>query len=272
MLKRAHGSGRSSFLAGTFLSIDSAVTQIAKANAAIHQGLWLGLLDRAALQQVTAAAYASSPTYADTRHNLSGLEDWERRAVDRYFGGCRSVLVGGAGGGREVVALSRRGIRADAFDPSPNLMRSCVELLKVEGIRAEAVVSPPDQVPQSFGVYDGLIVGWVAYTHIVGRDARIEFLRQFRRHVRSGGPILLSFWFREGEERQLRWIRGIARSLRRLRRSRDPVEMGDVLVRFFAHRFTEDEIRRELEAAGFRVEYFATDHCAHAVGIAEAVR
>jgi hypothetical protein len=181
-----------------FLRIDRRVKQLLRAINATHQGLWLGLLDRTSLHRVTAAVYESMLSYRQTEYNLSGLTPWETAAVEKFFGDCRSVLVGGAGGGREIIALSRRNFHVAGFEPSAGLLESCLELLAQRGIRAEVVSSAPDEVPGSFGNYDGAIIGWSAYLHIQGRQTRIEFLKQFRNHLRVGGPILLSFWSRYG--------------------------------------------------------------------------
>jgi SAM-dependent methyltransferase len=216
-------------LAEIFLVVDRRVKQLLRGIAAIPQGLWLGLLDRASLHCVTEATYCSMASYQRQSYNLSGLTNWESAVVERFFGDCRCILVGGAGGGREIIALSQRNFQVAAFDPSPVLVQSCIELLAEQRIQAEVIVSAPDEVPESLGIYDGLIVGWGAYLHIQGRHARVEFLKQFRRHVHLGGPILLSFWARESEARGFRWTYAVARCVRRLRRSREPVEPGDSL-------------------------------------------
>jgi hypothetical protein len=44
------------------------------------------------------------------------------------------------------------------------------------------------------------------------------------------------------------------------------------MYRFSAHRFTEDEVRCELEEAGFRMAFFSKEDYAHAVGLAVEMR
>src|SRR5687768_11996115 len=77
---------------------------------AVFVGTWLGLLDRRALQAADELYYRRVRMYHNDGYNLSGLFAWEADAFDRYFQGCRSLLVTSAGGGREVVALERRGL------------------------------------------------------------------------------------------------------------------------------------------------------------------
>jgi hypothetical protein len=55
-----------------------------------------------------------------------------------------------------------------------------------------------------------------------------------------------------------RWIYATARAVRVARRSRAPLELGDTLPDYFAHRFTRVEIQVEAAAAaGLSVEHLA---------------
>jgi hypothetical protein len=225
---------------------------------AVHQGLWLGLLDGAALQAATARFYSASDRYKGSYHNRAGLLSWEAALVDRHFRDCRTVLVGAAGGGREVVALARRGITVDAFDCSPFLIAAAERVLADEGLPARVQLAPPDWLPDSLGTYDGVLLGWGSYSHVVGRLARVRLLRGLAGHLRAGGPFLFSFQTRPGDpsaQRVYRWIYATARAVRTARRSRASLELGDTLPHYFAHRFTRAEVEAEAALAGLAVEH-----------------
>jgi hypothetical protein len=49
------------------------------------------------------------------------------------------------------------------------------------------------------------------------------------------------------------WIHQIANAIRKLRRSAEAIELGDDLLNCFSHRFDQNELRSELEEAGFKV-------------------
>lgn len=249
-----------------FLTCDRWLKRFVTGLQAIHRGFWLGVLDREALHHVAERDYSARKMYRTSYHNLSGLFPWEETVISRFFGECHSVLLGAAGGGREIIALSRRGIQVDAFESCQELVEVSRHLLAVEGIGARVTISPPDRVPDGFGRYGGLIIGWGGYTHILGREARVRFLAELRRHVRPGGPILLSFLTRKPESLQHRLIFAIARFIRVLRRSRETVEPGDALFYAYLHFFTKDEIRQELEDSGYHLEYYSEDGYGHAVG------
>ena len=237
----------------------------------VHQGIWLGVSDRDALHDMTERHYASSGEYADPGYNTAGLRAWELLVIDRFFGTCRSVLVGAAGAGREVIVLARRGIQVDAFECCPALVEASRGVLARESVAARIGQAAPDEVPENLGTYDGAILGWGGYTHVQGRAARVRLLRELRGHVRPGGPLMLSCIPRRAgpsAEHAYRLLLAIARGLRRLRRSREPIELGDTLPDAFVHRFSREEIRQELEATGFRLAYYAEEEYGVAVGMA----
>lgn len=224
---------------------------------ATHQALWLGVLDADEWQELTDSYYQSSGNgsksvdYHSEAFNLRGFFVWEREAVDAHFGDCKSILIGSAGGGREVVAAARRGLKVDAFECNPELLESCRSFLAAHDVAANVVAAKPNEVPEALATYDSAILGWGAYIHMVGRERRIGFLKALHRHVNPGGPLLLSFFvYRSSRPRQLTYR--LARAIRTMRRAA-PVERGDSLSSTFDHRFTQDEIRQELAAAGFEV-------------------
>ena len=72
--------------------------------------------------------------YSEDEFNLSGFFHWENEVIDRFFCECKNVLVGAAGGGREIIALARKGIIADAFECNNTLAVPCKDLLERHGI------------------------------------------------------------------------------------------------------------------------------------------
>jgi SAM-dependent methyltransferase len=235
---------------------------------AVHTGFWLGLLDRQALQGLTTRQYEDDDSYAEENYNLSGLHHWETSVVEQYFSGCRTLLIGAAGAGREIIALSRRGFQADGFDCSPRFLERARSLCEAQGVAANLFLAAPGEAPEEAGVYDGLILGWGGYIHIPGRERRVRFLREFRKHVKAGGPLLVSVISR-GESGRVKISFAVARLVRALSLSREPVALGDTLSGlWFQLEFSEAETRDELGQAGFRMEYFSGRFGGCAVGIA----
>lgn len=233
---------------------------------AAFQGLRLGMLDRAGINAATAAFYARSTVrYYDDAYNGSGLFAWEQTALERYFTAAKTLILGSAGAGRELLALSARGFVVSAFECSPLLAEEARRRLTGAGITTPLVAAAPDDVPV-LGSFDGAILGWGAYTHVAGRAARVAFLRRLRAQIIAGGPILLSFRARRGDSRSRRLIATVGTALRRLRGRAEPVEIGDTLSGSFCHYATRREVERELGQAGFSLEFYSDEPYGHAVG------
>ena len=128
---------------------------------------------------------------------------------------------------------------------------------------------PPDRCADTGKTYDGLIVGWGAYTHISGSRQRIAFLKEMRRHVGKGDPLLLSFWARSQiRASDLKVTMVVANMIRSLFR-RERVELGDMLSNLgYAHFFTREEISSELRKGGFEMVEYPGQGVHNAVGVA----
>ena len=59
------------------------VGRVAAALYAVHEGIWLGVLDRGLLNDLTQRHYETYRLYGTRDYNLSGLRSWERSVVDR---------------------------------------------------------------------------------------------------------------------------------------------------------------------------------------------
>jgi SAM-dependent methyltransferase len=233
----------------------------------IMSGVGLGVLSREHLHAISERAYAGIDTYQADDYNRGGLSPWEERAVESYFGACTRVLVAAAGGGREVLALRRRGLKVDGFEAHPALVAYANELLKREGHGDSIRPAPWDACPEYEDTYDGAIIGWGAYMHIRGRDRRVALLDQLRDRLETGSPLLLSFL---GVERFSRWMRlaaAIGSALAVVTR-RERVELGDWMEPDYKHYFTREQLRRELADGGFEMAEFSSGPLGSAVGIA----
>ena len=243
------------------------VDDVAGALYTFHGAIWLGLMRQAEVNEVTVRDYSAGSNQASERdevYNRCGLNAWESAALADHFAACSSVIVAGAGGGREVLSLARRRVRVDGFDCNPLLVDLAAKILRDEASSAAVLLSESDEVPPRLGVYDGGIVGFGVYAHLRGRANRIRFLRQMSEHLTPGAPILLSFATR-GESRRDRLAAAVSRAIQRLRGAAPDVEVGDTLAEVFNHRFTETEIVEELGEAGFQLVAFRPYPYPHAI-------
>jgi hypothetical protein len=229
-------------------------------------GFWLGVLSREDVNSITEVSYEKIQEYRTEEYNRRGLFDWERKAIDTYFSTCRSILVAGTGGGREVLALRRLGIAADGFESHPGFVHFANELLEKEGLLPDVLQAPWDGSPAYDKLYDGVVVGWGVYMHIRGKNQRVRFLKSMRERMPSGAPILISFSAAPGQERALRLTAVIGNLVRRVARG-ERVEKGESLSPYFIRYFSHEELVEELGEAGFRLVFDDLREHPHAVGV-----
>jgi hypothetical protein len=141
----------------------------------------------------------------DDRGARQGLFDWEREAIARTFPPAPArVLVGGAGGGREALALARMGYRVVAFDPARPLVEA-MAAAHVDGPAVEALAGRYEDLPHLATVgspprpvdlgarpaFDAAVAGWGSLSHLRSDERRTATLR--RLGELTAGPILVSY-------------------------------------------------------------------------------
>lgn len=243
---------------------------VARAVMSVHacfDGIWLGLLSADELRAIDEAYYNQEDMYVGEEYNRRGLWAWERESLEQFFAGRKRLLVAGAGGGREVLALRELGYDAIGFECNARLVDFANNLLSAQGVGGEVLPAARDEVPLGLGRYDGIIVGWGAYMLIMGREARIDFLRSLRQYVSDDGPILMSF-FTRSEDRLFFRVNAAIANLLRAALGRQRLEVGDALSPNYVHCFTEREVSGELAEAGFELVSYETRDYGRAVGIA----
>ena len=272
---RAGGPLNANWALRGYVRSSRARNQLVERLDAALEGFWLGLLDPEVLGSLDEAFYQQfaeqvgdgRATYGEDEHNLRGLFGWEVAALEAHFPPAGRVIVTGAGGGREVVALRNRGLDAIGYEPNAELVAAGRDLLSREGLPQALHPMGRDAFPADAPSCEAVIVGWASYMHVVGRARRVSFLRAARTRLPGGAPILLSFFLREPDSWRFDAVARVAGAVGRLR-GREPVELGDRLEGHYRHHFVEEEVRRELEDGGFRMVEFAPKPYAHAVGLA----
>ena len=210
-----------------------------------------------------AIAYAHEKTYRpDSTLFRSRLFDWETAAIDEFFPSLPArVLIGGAGGGREALALAEKGYSVVAFDPAEGLVNALREQVGGGGqVRAyygsyatlPSLVDPAGRAPVDLAgqaPFDASILGWASFSHLRNDAERVETLHRFSQLTK--GPILVSYYppLPPGERRQPRsalerWIRG-----RMARRGHSVFSIDIGYYRLLAH----DEMAALVATTGLRV-------------------
>lgn len=229
-------------------------------------GFWLGVLPKNILHLADQDYYNTTRMYSDLTYNQQGLWPWESYAIETYFQSCQSLLLIGAGGGREVYALAKLGYHVDGYECHPGLVEFANQLLTSASFSSRVQWLERDSVPQTDQQYQGAIVGWSAYMLIQGRENRIRFLKQLRILLPINAPILISFYHHPNKDYfHFKVVVKVGNLFRRLFRQ-DLLEIGDDLAPEFVHYFNQAEIEQELKEAGFHLAFYGSQDYGHAVG------
>lgn len=155
------------------------------------------------LRLLNDLVYGRDRTYQPRSASFrSRLFPWEEAVLrDAMPAAPARVLVGGAGGGREVLALMERGYRVVAFEPSLRLARAlqvAAPAIQVfEGAYEDLpmlrrVADPGPLVDlRSLERFDCAIFGWGSFSHLLSHEARVSALTQVA--SLTDGPLLVSF-------------------------------------------------------------------------------
>jgi hypothetical protein len=256
---------RTSVLPRAYLRAERRLRSLLGVVKGTFDGVWLGVMPPAQLDALDDLVYRRRARYSHEEYNRTGLWTWEQRAVDRYFTRACRVVVTAAGGGREVMALLDQGFDAVGFECNPQLVAVGRRMLAAAGHGDRLRPCGRHRWPEQAGTCDAVVVGWGSYTHISGRQRRVQFLRDAGDHLTDGGVVLLSFWTVTGPTVYLRTVARVGTAIRRLAR-RPAVECGDTLSQSYVHFFTPAAVADELAAAGFELLEFHDGEYGVAVG------
>ena len=187
-------------------------------------------------------AYGRTPEYrADRPKFRRELFRWEEEVVERWFPTPPArVLVGGAGGGRELLKLAELGYAVVGFEPSAELAHTLAQDAAAAHIEIylgryetlPAVKRLDDSSPVDLSdrpSFDAGIFGWYSYAHLRTEPQRVAAVRQMA--ALCHGPIVISFHPAKAQNRR---------------------DVFSVVVGVY-HMTDEAEIRQTAEAAGVEV-------------------
>jgi len=158
---------------------------------AVLSGLWLGIMSEKSLDLYDELHYNKSQKYTDDNYNLSGLFEWEKERIVKYFSKSKKILLLAAGGGRETVALIRMGYIVDSYECNRKLVEYGNVFLQKYTKDYIIKYLQKDSVPDLIRKYDGIIIGWGAYSHIRGSEKRIAFLKKLQPFLKKDAPLMI---------------------------------------------------------------------------------
>ena len=147
-------------------------------------------------------------TYAEeTPRRVPGFADLHRMAMlllaERAPAGAE-ILVLGAGGGLELKAFAEAqpSWRFVGVDPSAEMLALANRVLRPHEPRVQLQLGYVDDAPA--GPFDGAVC--LLVLHFLSRDERLHVLRQLRRRMRPGAPLVLAHHGRPAGGEAVRWL------------------------------------------------------------------
>jgi 2-polyprenyl-3-methyl-5-hydroxy-6-metoxy-1,4-benzoquinol methylase len=244
-----------------------AVSQLGMGLQALHDGFWLGVLTDEEHLRLTEQLYAGRTQWTHDGQNRSGLAPVEELSVRRYVPAGARILVAGAGGGREVLALSRMGYDVSGFDCNRALVDYGNRFLEREGCDVRMTIAPANHFPPPAGEVDAVIVGWGVYIHIPTRGLRLAFLTEARDCLGPHGVVVLGFCARDPQSAFYRTVAAIANTIRGVM-GRERVPIGVKLEPTLETHATPQEIAKEATESGFEVLYVEAHDRSRAILVA----
>lgn len=208
------------------LAVDRVVHSSVRLAALVRSEVLLAGADAATRHAVNAQVFSAEDTYTPGGPAFAqGLFDWERDALAHpAFPAAGRVLLGGAGGGRELVALCDAGYAVDAFEPAPGLYDALAAVASQRsGVRTFAAGYGEliDAVVHGHGPlaalratrYDAVVLGWASVTHLTD-DRELRALLAALRSLAPTAPVLLSYLGPDDDGRANGRVEALRRPLR----------------------------------------------------------
>jgi len=251
----------------------------------IRDELFLAYVDPERRDAVTQYAYARSDQYGPGGFIYEqGLFNWEKALLARpELPRQGRVLLGGAGGGRELRVLLGLGYDVCAFDPVPAHCAAC-RLLLGPGTGSQVVEAAFDDLVEAAGQrgvlascmvsFDLVWLGWGGFSHVTRPDRQAALLESLHR-VAPGAPVVLSFLAQPpaSERPPRRRVRSMLRKcLPRLGGHPAPPSVEFHPWAGFTYHFTIEEFRGLCRGAGYDIAYLTTDPYPHALLLPDQAR
>ncbi len=184
------------------------------------------------------------------------LESWEEDVIVRHKMTSGTILVLGAGVGRESIALAHRGFLVVGLDINRESLCVASQQAMAKGMRILFAQADFLAIPIGPARVDYVFMSGIMYSSIPGRQQRQAWLRSLRTSMTEHGLLVLNFLIaREIETRTHRLIHRLNLWLTRLPGANQSYQLGDTCSQnHFLHAFVdEEEIRSELRDAGATV-------------------
>jgi ubiquinone/menaquinone biosynthesis C-methylase UbiE len=185
----------------------------------------------------------------------SGFVPEERSLLERLPIRTGRMLVLGLGGGREAIPFAKMGFEVTGVDFIPEMVQNAVTNAKRHGVKIRGIVQDISTLDLPGEPFDVAWLSAAMYSCIPTSRRRIEMIRRIGHSLKEEGYFACQFHWNERRQSSKK-VALLRRLLALLTLGNLTYQDGDSLWANaeFIHAFSsEDDLRREFAAAGFRV-------------------
>ena len=183
-----------------------------------------------------------------------GLMRWEETVIDKYIDKKDSFLVLGAGGGREAIALAKRGFKIVGIDSSELMVKAAKENAASEGVKVDFQTADLYGLPFPEKSFTYCLLSCGMYSAIPTRGNRIALLSKLKNILKDNGILIIHFLFNPArKERLVKTKKFVARVFK----GNLDYKPGDELIppmHFLRHFKDKEEIASEAQEGGFSIK------------------
>lgn len=235
----------------------------------VGRGLAVASLTRAEIDRLGVSEWEAFGRDNPVEHPFS----WEANLFARGIRPGDSILVVGAGGGRDVLPLLAKGHAVTALDIAPLALRALSERASGRGLTVGIIQASIVEARLPGEAFDVVLFSWFCFSYLHGAAERRASLANSESALRPGGRILLSYPFRGDSRPEAPRAPWVVRVVSRLLGGMESEPGDDFIVSgttlrpsvFFSHPFLPRDIEDEVKALGFSVAFH--DQSASGVGV-----
>lgn len=198
---------------------------------------------------------------------------WEADLFARHIRPGDSILVVGAGSGRDVLPLLAAGHAVTALDIAPEALRALSERARSRGFTVATIHASIVDAELPREAFDVVLLSWFCFSYLHGSAERRAALARSRSTLRPAGRILLSYPFRGDSRPPVATAPWIARVIARVLGGMETEPGDDCIVSgtplrpgvFFTHPFRPRDLEDEVKSFGFPVAFH--DQFGNGVGV-----
>jgi len=257
-----------------------ATLKLHRAQEILRDELLFAYLPPSARAEFTVESYEPERNYLPGGAIFeSGLFDWERALLESsHLPRSGRVLLGAAGGGRELKALAERGYGVVAFEPARTLLAGARQVAErfpgssvLHGTYADLCAlarNEPSALAELDLKVDFIWLGWGSLSHLTTPGEPLALLQALRRLL-PDKLVVLSYLPRGIEADKGHGARKLREALRRAFARLGGAAVPDGLechtLGGFCYLFTPDEIAELARGAGYRAVMLKLEPFPHAV-------